>query len=419
MDGIDSGADNPLAITVPAILNVREGPGTEYDIVTTVPQGTQAEIIGIGPENEWFLVELDSLDEPAWIYQDLTTVTGSLSGVRRVASWQVGQPSSDTQVVRPIAVTYPALLNVREGPGETYGVLKAVGQGTRAWIMGVGPNENWYLVEIDGLDQLGWISEHLTVLVGSLDNVKSITADEIAMLPVAIANTAILNVRSGPSTGNGLVTTLLEGAWVEMIGVNAQSDWYKVKLDDAGGQGWVYGDLIHLAGPLSGVTQAASSAVSIVREADSTQPEISTGQTATIQETGTTQQAASPEQLVVSGITIELSLPSSGNIELEVNWTDADICADVYKIYYRANTDSSTYFSLETAVIASTANSKSMSFQTLPDSSLISTWCGTHSAGRQVAEVQIDSNVEGTYSSLPSQPAADAVAAATGAELHN
>ena len=38
--------------------------------------------------------------------------------------------------------------------------------------MGIGPDENWYLVDIDGLDQLGWIREDLTVLVGSLDNVK-------------------------------------------------------------------------------------------------------------------------------------------------------------------------------------------------------------------------------------------------------
>ena len=84
-------------------------------------------------------MELDGLDEPAWIYQDLTTVVGSLAGVRRVASWQVGQPSSDTEVERPIAVTYPSLVNVREGPGESYSVLKAIGQGTRASDYGYRP----------------------------------------------------------------------------------------------------------------------------------------------------------------------------------------------------------------------------------------------------------------------------------------
>ena len=401
VDGLDTGADNPVAVTVPTILNVRSGPGTEYDVVTTVAQGTRAEIIGIGPQDEWFLVELDSLDDPAWIYQDLTTVVGSLAGVRRVANWQVGQPSSDTAIERPIAVSYPTLLNVREGPGETYNVLRAVGQGTRAWIMGISPDEKWYLVEIDGLDQLGWISEHLTVLVGSLDDVKQITTEEIAMLPVAIANTAILNVRSGPGTGYSSVSTLSEGNWVEIVGVNAESDWLKISVDGVTGAAWVYRELAYVAGPLSEVAEIAASATSTT-----TQP-------------ASSQQPASTQQPAVSTISVEVSLPSNGTIDLEVSWTDESVCSELYKIYYRSNTDSATYFSLETAVMASTANSKSLSFQTLPDSSLISAWCGTHSAGRQVAEVEIDSDLEGTYSSAPSEPAVDAVAAAPVAVLPN
>ena len=273
--------------------------------------------------------------------------------------------------------------------------------------MGIGPDENWYLVDIDGLDQLGWIREDLTVLVGSLDDVKRITAEEIAMLPVAIANTALLNVRSGPDTNYGLVTTISEGTWVEVIGVNTQSDWFKVKYDDVGGQGWVYRDLTYLAGPLASVTQVASAGIPTSTQAAPTQPADSTPQ------------AASTPQVVVGSITVDLSLPSNGTIDLEVSWTDAGACSELYRIYYRSNADSATYFSLETAVIASTANTKSLSFQTLSDSSLISAWCGSQSTGRQVAEVQIDSNVEGTYSSTPPQPAADAVAAGPVAASRN
>ena len=407
VDGLDTGADNPVAVTIPAILNVRSGPGTEYDVVTTVAQGTRAEIIGIGPQDDWFLVELDSLDDPAWIYQDLSTVVGSLAGVRRVANWQVGQPSSDSAAERPIAVTYPTLLNVREGPGETYNVLKAIGQGTRAWIMGISPDEDWYLVEIDGLDQLGWISENLTVLVGSMDDVKQITTEEIAMLPVAIANTAILNVRSGPGTGYSSVTTLSEGNWVEIVGVNAGSDWLKISVDGVTGAGWVYRELAYVAGPLSEVAEIAASGTS------------TTTQASAAQQPASTQQPTSTQQPAVSSINVEVSLPSNGNIELEVNWIDTDTCTELYKLYYRSNTDSSTYFSLETAVVASTASSKSLSFLTLAENSLISAWCGTHSAGRQVAEIQINPSVEGIYSSLPSQAEVDAVAAAPRVEQSN
>ena len=47
---------------------MRSGPWLDYDILTTVPQGTQATIIGIGPNSEWYKVNLGVLSEPAWIY---------------------------------------------------------------------------------------------------------------------------------------------------------------------------------------------------------------------------------------------------------------------------------------------------------------------------------------------------------------
>ena len=403
-DATDTCGANPIAITVPAILNVRKGPGTEYEIMTTVAKGTRAEIVGIDPQDEWLLVKLDSLVDPAWIYRDLTTVVGSLAGVKRVNSGQANQPNSGTNVDRPVAVTYPSLVNIRVGPGLNYAVLKAVRQGTRAHIIGLSPDENWYLVEIDGLSQLGWIREDLTVLVGTLNQVKRITAGELAMLPVAIVDTPILNVRSGPGTGFGLVTTISEGTWAQIVGVNPQTDWFRIRLDGVSGQTWVYRDLTDLAGLLAGVTQISASTVSAAADED---PAL---QATEILEAASTVGAAPAQQIEVSSITVEILLPSDGTIDLEVSWTDDGACTDLYNLYYRSNADSSTYFSLETAVVAYTASTKSLSFLTLPAGSLISAWCGLQSAGRQVAEVQIDPTVEGTYSSLPSQPEVDAVA---------
>ncbi len=402
-DGTDTCGANPVAITIPAIMNVRNGPGLSYDIVTTVVKGTRADIIGIGPLDEWFLVRLDKLDEPAWLYRGLTTVVGSLAGVRRIDSWQDGQPNVVTDAERPNAVTYPSLVNIRVGPGLTYPVLKTVRQGTRASIIGLSPDANWYLVEIDGMSQLGWIREDLTVLVGNLNNVKRITAAELAMLPVAIVDTPKLNVRTGPGLGYRLVTTIPEGTWVQIIGVNARADWYQVKMRGVTGQTWVYRDLTNLAGLLAGVTQISSSTVAAEYD-----PAL---HATTILEAASTVESSSPQQLAVNAITVDLSLPANGNINLKVSWTDAEFCSEVHNLYYRSGAGSTTYFSLENAVIATASNSKSLSFLTLPDRSLISAWCGTHSNGRQIAEVHINANEEGIYSSLPSQPESGTVAA--------
>ena len=402
-DATDTCGANPIAITIPAILNVRKGPGTEYEIITTVVEGTRAEIVGIDPQDEWLLVKLGTLADPVWVYKDLTTIVGSLAGVKRINSGQVVQSNPVTDAGRPVAVTYPSLVNIRVGPGLNYAVLKAVRQGTRARIIGLSPDENWYLVEIEGLSQLGWIREDLTVLVGMLHNVKRITASEIAMLPVAIVDTPVLNVRSGPGTGFGLVTTISEGTWAQIVGVNPQTDWFQIRLDGVTGQTWVYRDLTNLAGLLAGVTQISSSTAAA--EYDPTL--LATA----IMEAAATVEAASTQQVTVNAITVDLALTANGNINLEVSWTDAELCSETPILYYRSNSDASTYFSLENAVIAADSNSKSLSFLTLPESSLISAWCGTHSNGRQIAEVRIDYIEEGTYSSRPSQPDKGSVAA--------
>ena len=67
-------SQTPIAITVPELMNVRTGPGLTYDIVTTVPAGTQATIVGIDPDDDWYLVEIDGIEGQVWIYQDLTTL---------------------------------------------------------------------------------------------------------------------------------------------------------------------------------------------------------------------------------------------------------------------------------------------------------------------------------------------------------
>ena len=73
--------DYPQAVTHPESMNARLGPGLAYDVITTMPQGTRANIIGVDPRGEWYQLELTGLDIPVWIYQSLATVEGSLDNV--------------------------------------------------------------------------------------------------------------------------------------------------------------------------------------------------------------------------------------------------------------------------------------------------------------------------------------------------
>lgn len=113
-------------MTTPVILNVRLRPGLDYDILATVPKGTQARIIGIGPDGEWYKIMLDALSDPAWAYVDLTTVEGFLGCVKQHTSAELdGHTSTDVVCndncsANPIAITIPAVLIVSRGPGTEY-----------------------------------------------------------------------------------------------------------------------------------------------------------------------------------------------------------------------------------------------------------------------------------------------------------
>ena len=352
---------------------MRSGPGLTYDIVTTVPAGTQATIVGIAPDNEWYQVEIDGVEGQVWIYQGLTTLVGSLTGVKQYTALEIAQltgtPAADGSV--PLAITVPITMNVRTGPGLDYDVVRIVPAGTQGRIFGIDPDDDWFQIELEGLDTLVWVYQDLTTVIGSLAGVKWVTEAELALLPAAITQPLLLNARAGPGLTYDILTTVPQGTWTKITGIDTLGEWYRVELDDLDQPAWIFRDYTKVAGgSLTGLIQIAVGGT----------PSPTVGQP-------------------TSSITVALSLPQAGGVDLDVSWLDASACAQLYNLYHRSSTDTTTYISLDQAATASTVSSQSLSFSTLSGSSFISAWCGTNAAGREVAEVEIDPVVAGTYSS--------------------
>ncbi len=363
----------PLAITVPELMNVRTGPGLTYNIVSTVPAGTQGYIYGIDPNDDWFHIELEGFETRVWVYQDLTTVIGSLAGVKLYTLQEIAQllgtPGADGSV--PLAITVPITMNVRTGPGLLYDVVGIVPKDTQGRIFGIDPNNDWFQIELEGLDTLVWVYQDLTTVIGSLAGVKWVTEAELALLPAAITQPALLNARAGPGLTYDILATIPQGTWTKITGIDTLGEWYRVELADLDQPAWIFRDYTKVAGgSLSGLIQLALGGTS--------SPTL--GQ-------------------LTSSITVDLSLPPVGGVDMEVSWVDTSGCAQLYALYHRASTDTTTYTSLDQAATASSVNSKSLSFSTLSGNSYISAWCGTMAGGREVAEVEIDPGVAGTYSS--------------------
>ena len=250
-------ADWPQAVTQPQIMNARLGPGLAYDVITTLPQGTRANIIGVDPRGEWYQLELSHIEIPVWIFQSLASVEGSLDNVSQVSAEELALlPISGAPGSRPVAVIQPEIMNVRLGPELDYEVLTTLPQGTQVNIVGIDPSGEWLQVELEGLSQLGWLYRDLVQVDCPLVNVRRITEREISLQPAAITQPYALYAFSGPGLAYDIVAVLPRGTWAEIIAIGdcPPTVWYQIEVAGLDEPVWVPRDFVKVAvGSLAGI----------------------------------------------------------------------------------------------------------------------------------------------------------------------
>ncbi len=231
-----------LAVTVPPRMNARSGPATSYRVVGSVPAGTTVRIIGENADGRWVRVDIEGFDGPVWLAKWLlkvqdapaaenqpnppavsasgvvtptvtipsaTPVTATAAvAVTFVVSETVSATPEPAVVIDtsagPVAVTKPTRMNVRRGPGTDYPVAMGVDGGTQARIVGIGPDGQWYQVELAGQEDRLWIYASLATLYGSVEEVAQLSEEEIPPRP-APAPLAAAPAAAGAAPGPAAV----------------------------------------------------------------------------------------------------------------------------------------------------------------------------------------------------------------------
>ncbi|MEI6530889.1 MAG: N-acetylmuramoyl-L-alanine amidase [bacterium] len=205
-----------IATVTGEIANLRSGPGTEYDLLATLEQGTVMEVLAQETDAEdrtWYQVYLPSFDLSGWI-----------------ASWLVSledlpaQPSGNAAIINSTS-------NLRAGPSADFERILSLEAGTPVKVVGsawTSLQELWFQIEDPAGDQ-GWVYIDLLSLAPDVTRTPTELIGKLARI------TQTAPFRKGPGVEQTSESSLPPGSGGKVLGTAIDSrneKWLQLELLD-------------------------------------------------------------------------------------------------------------------------------------------------------------------------------------------
>ena len=172
-------------------LNVRLGPGTNYQVVGWVRNGQQITVVR--EEGAWTKIIIDATGKTGYIKSSYIEKEESA-------------PAKPVYTLGSVKTKYASSsVNVRKGPGTKHAAVFALESGVKMRILG--ESANWYLIETED-GKTGYISKNYTSV-----GVKGETTANVHLRTGAGSNTPSLGV---VPKGTKLTLTGVTGSWTEV-----------------------------------------------------------------------------------------------------------------------------------------------------------------------------------------------------------
>ena len=194
--------------TTTAYVNLRTGPGTDYAILETVPLGAQISILDTGNPG-WYRVTAPS-GNSGYMCSDYILASGGDAGASTVL----------------FTARTTAFVNLRAGPGTGYGIYLTVPLGDTVSVLDTA-NAGWYRVQYGSYT--GYMSADYLQTQSAATPTPAPPDTSASADPIGTARTtAVLNIRTGPSTGYRSLGLLDNGETVTVL-ENCGNGWYAVR----------------------------------------------------------------------------------------------------------------------------------------------------------------------------------------------
>ncbi|MBA3468229.1 MAG: SH3 domain-containing protein [Herpetosiphonaceae bacterium] len=231
---VDVKPATPTTTVSAELANLRNGPGTEFDRLDKLQNGSQLEVLS--RHADWVEVRTEG-GQTGWLAIDVLDLDEeTIAALPEPAALPTPPPAR-------VATISQESLNLRDGPGTDYISLVKLSSGLEVSL--VAQYEGWYQVETpDG--NVGWVSaEYLGMLPGVPERItvaESIPSSNPAL--VGYATDEGVNLRSGPSTKFESLGKLSNGAELSLLA--RHESWIKVETA-RGTKGWISADLVDVS----------------------------------------------------------------------------------------------------------------------------------------------------------------------------
>lgn len=153
-----TGRNNAFVLT--SVLNLRAGPGANFDVVARLLGGDTMDVVGRNAGNTWVEVVVPS-GARGWVSTRFVAVSLPITSYPQTSATGITTPPFQQPV--PVGneqvgfVTANPNLVVRLGPGRVYDRIASVNFGEGVYLRGRNTPGTWLLVQIAS-GEIGWVS---------------------------------------------------------------------------------------------------------------------------------------------------------------------------------------------------------------------------------------------------------------------
>ncbi len=259
--------DGTVQAKLTADVNLRRGAGTNYGVIKVIGTGTTVTVTDAS-NSQWYKVKLSDGTEGYLFSEYLKVTSGNIDSAKPSATpTPTPAPSNGT-----IQAKTTSDLNVRKGPGTSYGIVKVIDMNVTVTVTEA-TNSSWYKVKLsDGTE--GYLAaQYLKITSGDINSVKpgnsgndNTNNGNNSNTPATgeyVRVTVGLNLRSEPNTSSKVLTVLSTGTVLNVLD-RKTSGWVHVRTT-GGAEGYVSAEYVAAYDPSSSSASVSVSSVDLAQ----------------------------------------------------------------------------------------------------------------------------------------------------------